>query len=78
MASLGRVARVFTVDGDEEGFAVAAAKPNTPEKPQPRREEERTPPPPPPGSYVPPKSPEGLVVTFRKGEPVREDAPFAK
>ena len=22
------------------------------------------------GTYVPPRSPEGLVVTFRKGEPV--------
>jgi len=61
---------VFAVH--EEGIVVAATKPNAPEKPQPRRDEPRTPPLPPPGSYVPPKSPEGLVVTFRKGEPVRE------
>jgi hypothetical protein len=62
----------------EEVIVVASAKPNTPEKPQPRRDESRTAPLPPPGSYVPPKSPAGLVVTFRKGERVREADLLAK
>lgn len=58
--------------------AVASGKRTMPEKPQPRRDESCTPRPLPPGSYVPPKSPDGLVVTFRKGERVREADLLAK
>lgn len=62
---------------DEEVIVVASAKPTMPEKPHLRNDESRTLPFPPPGSYIPPKSPAGLVVTFRKGEPVLLPGPSA-